>query len=55
MDRGYFNAERWKVQLPPRWSLASGNEISQPQYQILSRELSAFQAHSEVGQYETPL
>jgi hypothetical protein len=53
--RGSFSAACWRGQLPPRWLLAYGTEITKPRYQILSKEISGFQAHSEVGQYETRL
>jgi hypothetical protein len=55
MVRGCFSAASLKLQRPPHWSLVSGTEITKPRHQILSKEILGFQAHSEVGQYETPL
>jgi len=55
MARGCFIVRRSKLQRRPRSSLACGAEITDPQYQILSNQLSCFQAHSLVGQYETRL
>ena len=55
MARGCLIVKRSKLQRQPRLSLASTTEITDPQYHILSNELSCFQAHSLVGQYETRL
>jgi DNA invertase Pin-like site-specific DNA recombinase len=50
-----FHRRRSQLRAPPRWSLACETAITDPQYQILSNEISCFQAHSLVGQYETRL
>jgi hypothetical protein len=55
MARGCFSVRRSKLQALPRSSLARGTDITDPQYHILSNQLSCFQAHSLVGQYETRL
>lgn len=55
MARGCFSVKRSTFRVPPTWLPAYGNEIGRPRYHTLSRELSDFQAHSEVGQYATRL
>jgi hypothetical protein len=55
MARGCFGVGRSKLHALLHWSLACGNDITEPRYQILSNQLSCFQAHSLVGQYETRL
>jgi hypothetical protein len=55
MARGCFIVRRSKLQRRPHSWLACGTELTDPQYQILSNQLSCFQAHSLVGQYETRL
>jgi hypothetical protein len=55
MALGFLIDAPWKQSLQHSSSHASEAVIETPQYQLLSRVHSVFQAHSEVGQYETSL
>ena len=58
MVPGCLAAPLWQQKPLHSWWLEFGADITRPRYQTLNKERSvfqAFQAQSEVGQYETSL